>query len=96
MTFADENIELGVLSMGLSMLLKVLFGVTTLAMFFSVYIKIKIIYEQRSAKEWNNKYKRIVHGTVFSVLILNILFSIIALTLGVYDFKKYQTLFETE
>jgi hypothetical protein len=45
MTFANENIELGVLSMGLAMLLKVLFGVTTLAMFISVYIKIKIIYE---------------------------------------------------
>lgn len=89
MTFANENIELGVLFMGLSMLLKVLFGVATLAMFTSVFIKIKIIYEQRSAKEWNNKYKKIVYGTVFSVITLNILFSIIALALGVYDFLKY-------
>ena len=91
MTFANENIELGVLSMGLAMLLKVLFGVTTLAMFISVYIKIKIIYEQKSVKEWTFKYKRIVYGTVFSVISINLLFSIVTLALGVYDFKKYET-----
>lgn len=45
MTLANGNIEFGVMSMGLSMLLKVLFGSITLAMFTSVYIKIKIIYE---------------------------------------------------
>ena len=76
MTFANQNIELAILSMAISVLLKVLFGVITLTMFTSVYIKIKIIHEQRSFNEWTHKFKRIVFGTFFLVITLNLLFGI--------------------